>query len=176
MLYFDLIKLANEQEESLGMKRMFGDIVVNVENQAGTERVGIKPNGKEWRSKMNYDYGFINCIEGEDGEGLDVYLGPDQEAKEVYIVHQNDPETGEYDEDKVMLGFDNKEQAKKAYLANYDDPDFFGSITVMDFEEFERLATCDKPSVKERLPWNIKDKRKNKLEKVSYFRLNNFIL
>ncbi len=173
MIYFNLIKLAEINEDELGMKRMFDDIVVNIENQAGTERVGVKPNGKEWRSKMKYDYGFISAIEGEDGEGLDVYLGPDQESENVYIIHQNDPETGEYDEDKIMLGFNDKKQAKQAYLDHYDSPDFFGSMTEMSFEDFKHLATCDKPSVKERLPWNIKDKRKkNNLTKESYFKLS----
>ncbi len=174
MSYFDLSKIAEKiEEDKLGMKRMFGEnIVVNVENQAGTERVGVKSNGKEWRSKMKYDYGFISCVKGEDGEGLDVYLGPNQEAENVYIVHQNDPETGEYDEDKVMLGFDSKKQAKEAYLEHYDSPDFFGSITEQTFEEFEHLVTSDKPSVKERLPWNIKDKRKKThLSKEAYFKL-----
>lgn len=69
--------------------------------------------------------------------GIDVYLGPNQEAKNVFIIHQNDPDTGKYDEDKVMLGFDNKNIAKKAYLDHYDDLDFFGSITIMSFSEFK---------------------------------------
>ncbi len=174
MLYFNLSKFAEKiEEDKLGMKRMFGEnIVVNVENQAGTERVGIKPNGEEWRSKMKYDYGFISCVKGEDGEGLDVYLGPNQEAKNVYIVHQNDPKTGEYDEDKVMLGFDNEKQAKKAYLEHYDSPNFFGSITQKTFKEFERLVECCTPDTKAELSWNIKDKRKKThLEKEAYFRL-----
>jgi len=120
---------------------------------------------------MKYDYGFISSIEGEDGEGLDTYLGPNQEAEKVYVVHQNDPDTGEYDEDKIMLGFDSEKQAKEAYLAHFDNPDFLGSITEKTFKEFENIVTSKKPSAKERLIWNVKDKRKKKLSKEAYFQL-----
>jgi len=85
MIYFDLAKFSEghkkPDESELGIKRMFGNIVINVEYLAGTERIGIDKKGKEWRSKMKYDYGFISSIEGEDGEGLDTYLGPNQERE-----------------------------------------------------------------------------------------------
>jgi hypothetical protein len=155
--YFDLLKIS-EDESSLGMKRMFADeILVNIENPAGTERIGMDKGKKEWRIKMKYDYGFIHCVKGADGEGLDVYLGPNQEAKKVFVIHQNDPSTKEYDEDKVMLGFENGKEAKKAYLDHYNSLDFFGSMTVMDFDEFLNIVKNGK---KERVSWNIKDKRK----------------
>ena len=54
----------------------------------------------------------------------------------MYVVEQVSPETGLYDEDKVMLGFDSEEQAKAAYLAHYDDHRFFGSIHYLDFSDF----------------------------------------
>lgn len=156
--YFNLSKIANAVEKDLGMKRLFADdIIVNVENPAGTERVGVNKNGKEWRTKMQYDYGFIYCAKGADGEGLDVYLGPDQEAENAYVIHQVDPDTGQYDEDKVMLGFANKSEAKKIYLEHYDSPDYFGSMTVLPFEEFKDIVTCGD---KKRVTWNIKNKRK----------------
>jgi inorganic pyrophosphatase len=170
--YFNIIKLSKIEEDSLGMKRMFREIVVNIENQAGTERVGIDPKGKEWRSKMKYDYGFICNIKGADGEGLDVYLGPDQEAENVYIIHQNNPETGEYDEDKVMLGFKNQNEAKKSYLEHYDSPKFFGSMSTMKFNKFQDIVINGNFAEKEDFCCNIKDKRKtSKLTKESYFNL-----
>lgn len=133
-------KFAEVDEENLGMMRNFNGLSVNVENPAGTERVGVNDKGEEWRTKMEYDYGFISSAKGEGGEGLDVYLGPDEESKKVYVVHQNDPESGEYDEDKVMLGFASKDQAKRIYLNHYDSDDYFGSITTIDFSEFEDIV------------------------------------
>ena len=134
-------KTCKATERELGMKRDFAGITVHVENPAGTVRMGIDPDGNEWRIEMKYDYGFIYSAKGADGEGLDVYLGPDQEAKTAYIVHQNDPSSGKYDEDKVMLGFASAAEAKKAYLDHYDSKDFFGSMSEISFAEFKNLVT-----------------------------------
>lgn len=150
-------KVVSSYEKCLGMKRMFGDeILVNVENSAGTERIGTDPKGKEWRIKMKYDYGFIFCITGADEEGLDVYLGANQEPTDVYIVHQNNPDTGEYDEDKIMLGFNSEKEAKEAYLEHYDSEDFFGSMTTISYNEFKDIV---KSGEDERVKWKIKPKK-----------------
>lgn len=128
-------------EEDLGMLRNFNGLRVNVENQAGTERVGIDPDGHEWRSEMKYDYGFIAFQEGEDGEGLDVYLGPNEEADNAYVVLQVDPYNDyEFDEVKVMLGFDDPESAKTAYLHHYDRSDFFGSMIEVPYTRFKDIV------------------------------------
>lgn len=125
------------EEKDLGFKREFNDLVVNIENPAGTDRVGVNKDGKEWRTKMKYDYGFIYAAKGADGEGIDVYLGPDEKAKQVFVVHQNKPDTGKYDEDKYMCGFNGQKEAKNAYLDHYESPKFFGSMTVISFDEFK---------------------------------------
>ena len=65
------------------------------------------------------------------------YIGDNENAKNVYIIHQNDPVTNKYDEDKCMLGFDSLESAKAAYLKQYDRPGFLGSITTMSIDEFK---------------------------------------
>ena len=67
------------------------------------------------------------------------YIGDNEDAKKVYIVHQNDPVTHKYDEDKCMLGFNTLEDAKKAYLMQYDRPGFLGKIDTMDFDEFKEF-------------------------------------
>jgi len=86
---------------------------------------------------MNYDYGYIRGTVGKDKDHLDVYLGPDLESEKVFIVHQNYPVTGKYDEDKCMVGFGSGEDAKKAYLKQYDRPGFFGSMDEMDIKAFK---------------------------------------
>lgn len=149
-------KMSQVPEEDLGMIRDFAGLEVHVENPAGTERVGVGKDGKEWRTKMKYDYGFICSVKGTDGDALDVYLGPDQEAANVYIVHQVDPDSGEYDEDKCMLGMDNPARAKEEYLEHYDSPDFFGSMSVIPFEEFKKLV---ENGDKEKINWKRKGKK-----------------
>ena len=149
-------KQAKLDEKDIGMKKEFNDLVVNVENSAGTDRVGIDKDGKEWRTHMKYDYGFIHAQKGEDGEGLDVYLGPDEEAKNVFVVHQNKPDTGKYDEDKCMLGFENQKAAKKAYLDHYDSEKFFGGMTVVQMDEFKDIVNGKSKS---KTNWKKKGKK-----------------
>ena len=126
-------------EEQIGMKREFAGLVINIERAAGTDRYGVNKEGKEWRTKMMYDYGFISSAKGEDGEGLDVYLGPNEKAKSVFIVHQNSPQTEKYDEDKVLIGFESAAKAKKGYLAHYDSPKFFGGMSEISLDEFKDI-------------------------------------
>jgi hypothetical protein len=58
----------------------------------------------------------------------------------VFVIHQVDPNNGAFDEDKVMLGWDDAETAKKAYLSQYDRPDFYGSMDIMDIGTFKDKA------------------------------------
>lgn len=117
-------------------RKKFAGFNISIENKKGSYREGTDPNGHKWRVKMYHDYGYIRGSVGTDGDHVDCYLGPNENAKKVYIVHQQNPDTKEYDEDKCMLGFDTQIDAKNAYLKQYDRPGFLQSITVMDLEEF----------------------------------------
>jgi hypothetical protein len=122
----------------------FRGLRILVENKPGDARSGVGPGGKRWQTKMLFPYGEIEGAKGADKDALDVYVGPHADAKQVFIVHQNFPRThpraGEYDEDKVMLGFRSAEEAKSAYHAHYDRKDFFRSLTVMDFGAFKQMV------------------------------------
>mgnify|MGYP003294392993 CR=1 FL=1 len=117
-------------------RKKFAGFNISIENKKGSYREGTDSNGHKWRVKMYHDYGYIRGSVGTDGDHVDCYLGPNENAKKVYIVHQQNPDTKEYDEDKCMLGFDTQIDAKNAYLKQYDRPGFLQSITVMDLEEF----------------------------------------
>ena len=115
---------------------------INIENLKGSVREGTGPNGKTWKTKMHFHYGEIEKTKGVDRDKLDVYIGPNPNSKRVFIVHQNHPgdhptKAGKYDEDKVMLGFVSPEDAKRAYLKQYDRKDFFRSMTEMDIGQFK---------------------------------------
>lgn len=112
---------------------------ISIENKKGSVRRGVDKDGHQWATKMHFDYGYIRGSEGTDGDHVDCYLGDNMDAKKVYIVHQHDPVTHRYDEDKCMLGFDTLEDAKKAYLMQYDRPGFLGKIDTMDFDEFKEF-------------------------------------
>lgn len=115
----------------------FQGMEVSIENRKGSVREGKNKDGTPWRSEMHYDYGYIRRTEGTDGDHVDVYIGPDESSDTVYVVHQAEPETGRYDEDKCMLGFGGEEAAKAAYLKQYDSPKFFGAMTAVPFSMFK---------------------------------------
>ncbi|NUQ80832.1 MAG: hypothetical protein HUU10_04405 [Bacteroidetes bacterium] len=118
----------------------FAGLPISIENKKGTYREGADKDGHHWKVKMHHDYGYIRRTEGTDGDQLDVYIGPDEDFSEVFVIHQNDPVTGKYDEDKVMLGFSSATEAKKAYQKQYDRPGFYGSMEIFDRERFEEMV------------------------------------
>jgi diguanylate cyclase (GGDEF)-like protein len=105
---------------------------VTTEHAPGEYREGKDKSGKKWRQKMANAYGYFARTEGKDGDEIDLFLGDYPETPVIQIVHQVDPKTRKPDEDKVMLGFRTPEEAKTAYLANYEKGwRGFGSITQM---------------------------------------------
>lgn len=118
----------------------FAGLKISIENKKGSARSGTDKDGHEWHTYMHYDYGYIRGTEGVDGDFLDCYIGDNENAENVYIIHQNDPVTHKYDEDKCMLGFNTLQEAKEAYRKQYDRPGFMGSITTMGIEEFKEYV------------------------------------
>lgn len=113
---------------------------ISIENRKGSVRRGVDKDGHEWKTKMHYAYGYIRGTVGKDKDHLDCYIGPDKKSCKVFIVHQNDPVTGDYDEDKVMIGWNSAEEAKAAYLKQYDRPGFFGSMHTTDIDTFKKVV------------------------------------
>jgi hypothetical protein len=99
----------------------FRGIPIVLEWPKGSVRTGKDNNGKGWKRTMLCDYGFVpETRAAGDGEGLDVYIGPDTESDHVYVVEQLDDE-GEFDEYKCLLGFPDMDSAFEMYLAHYPD-------------------------------------------------------
>jgi hypothetical protein len=120
--------------------RRFRGLDISIENPKGSTRSGTDPNGHKWSITMKNDYGYIRGTLGvaPDKDHLDVYLGPDEAAENVYIVHQRKAGNWkDWDEDKCLIGFKDKESAVAAYLKHYDDPRFLGPVTTMPFDEFK---------------------------------------
>jgi len=134
-------KLITKHAYKLQGHMTFQGLPIAIENKAGSVRRGVDKDGTKWETRMKYPYGYIQGTEGADGEGVDVYVGPDEDADTAYVVHQKDPETGKYDEDKILLGFRSKKEAKEAFEAHYDDPeDFLGPIKAVSMERLKELA------------------------------------
>lgn len=112
---------------------------ITIENPKGSYRKGKDRNGKEWKILMHNDYGYFTKTVGKDGDAIDVFLGPYIEDKELKIYPVDQYLNGEFDETKVMMGFRDKESAKKAYLSNYEkDWKGFKYITEVDVDTFKK--------------------------------------
>lgn len=128
-------------------RRVFQGLPIVVETAAGRRRHWVDAQGRAGSTLMLYDYGYVEGTHGVDEDGVDVFVGPDEQAENAYVCHQQDPTTGLYDEEKVFLGFASEEQAARAYLAHYDDPTFLVAVSVMGVDQLRRwlAATFRRP-------------------------------
>ena len=101
----------------------FGGYDYTIENPKGSYRSGVDENGKEWKQKMNDTYGYIRGKFGKDGDHLDMFINDkadlDSWNGDVFVVDQVNQD-GTFDEHKVMYGYGSLDEAKKAYLSNYE--------------------------------------------------------
>ena len=112
---------------------------ITIENPKGSVRRGIDSKGNEWENTLNNDYGYIRGTEGVDGDHIDVYLSDNPEEGNVFVVDQVRPDTGEFDEHKVMYGFGSIDEAREAYLANFSEGwNGLGTITEVTKDEFRK--------------------------------------
>lgn len=101
----------------------FGGYDYTVETPKGVTRSGKDEQGKPWSVTMHDTYGYILGKIGVDGDHIDMFINDaadlDTFDGNVYVVDQVNPETGEFDEHKVMYGYPSDKAATEAYLANY---------------------------------------------------------
>lgn len=121
---------------------------VSIEQPVGSVRSGKDASGKEWSQVMNNTYGYIRGTESVDGDHIDVFLGPDMNSDMVYVVDQVNTD-GSFDEHKVMIGFSSLEDARSAYLSNYEDGwQGLGNITGVALDEFKKWIDSSKRKTK----------------------------
>lgn len=145
----DLIKtleLEMEMRKSMELqgRLTFQGLPIAIENKVGTKRYWTDDEGNKGHTVMVHAYGYIEGTNGADDDEIDVFIGPDPEAKNAFIVHQKQLGSGTYDEDKVMLGFSSAAHARVAYTANFNRPDFYVSMSPMEMEAFKRWALSTK--------------------------------
>lgn len=121
---------------------------ISIEQPRGSVRSGTDQNGKEWSIEMQNTYGYIGKTKSRDGDHIDVFLGNNPESKTVFVVDQINQDQS-FDEHKVMLGFDSIEQAREAYLSNYEEGwQGLGNITQTDIDTFKKWAKTDGRRIK----------------------------
>lgn len=101
----------------------FGGYDFTVETPKGVTRSGKDEQGKPWSVTMHDTYGYILGKIGVDGDHIDMFINDaadlDTFDGNVYVVDQVNPETGEFDEHKVMYGYPDEAAAITAYAKNY---------------------------------------------------------
>lgn len=128
----------------------FGGYDFTVETPKGTTRSGKDEQGKPWSVTMHDTYGYILGKIGVDGDHIDMFINDaadlDSFDGNVYVVDQVNPETGEFDEHKVMYGYPSEEAATEAYLANYSkDWKGLGKVTAVPKATFDKwLESSDR--------------------------------
>lgn len=111
---------------------------ITIENPKGSTRSGKDARGKEWSVTMQNDYGYIRGTKAVDGDHIDIFLSDNPTSGNVYVVDAIDQKTGEFDESKVMYGFNSLEEARDAYLSNYSEGWKVGPITEVSKEDFKK--------------------------------------
>lgn len=128
----------------------FGGYDYTVETPKGVTRSGKDEQGKPWSVTMHDTYGYILGKIGVDGDHIDMFINDaadlDTFDGNVYVVDQVNPETGEFDEHKVMYGYPSEEAATEAYLANYSkDWKGLGKVTSVPKTTFDKwLESSDR--------------------------------
>lgn len=104
-------------KDAEGNIRQFAGFPVVIEYRKGESRNTGSSDG----AIMAADYGYLINRGGDDGDSLDVFLGPNERAENVYVVCVGDPDTKEFIQHKTFLGFADAEQVQLVLLSFYGD-------------------------------------------------------
>jgi len=118
----------NMSVDSVKHKLDFQGIPIHVDRPKGFVMKGTSKTGP-WERQYKFDYGFIPKTDGGDGDGLDVFIGPNKMAKNAFwaIQHRDD---GSFDEYKVFLGFNSRKEATDAYCDHIPKRMLKGLVTL----------------------------------------------
>lgn len=134
----------------------FRGLPISIETPKGGYRHWYDPHAdKHGKTKMKYAYGYIRRTKGLDGDHVDVFVGPNEKAPNVYVVMtKKAPDFKELDEEKCMLGFDSEEAAVAAFKAHYDKPGFFHSVKAVPFAAFEKRVFETFDGTRKKVAWD----------------------
>lgn len=148
----------------------FGGYDFTVETPKGATRSGKDEQGKPWSVTMHDTYGYILGKIGVDGDHIDMFINDaadlDTFDGNVYVVDQVNPETGEFDEHKVMFGYPSEEAATEAYLANYSkDWKGLGKVTAVLKTTFDKWLESSDRKTKPFADYAIVQKKQTKFDR-----------
>ena len=94
-------------------------VQVAIENPKGSTRIRADSGA----SKMAADYGQILREHGPDHDHMntDTFVGPHKNSDKVFVVNQQHPHTGKFNEHKVLLGYKDRAHALRDYAHSFSD-------------------------------------------------------
>lgn len=117
---------------------------ISIENPVGSVREGVDKDGTPWRTELKDSYGYFKRTTGKDKDHIDVFIPagftPDVLDDQVFVIDQIDPETGRFDEHKIVFGARTADEARTIYLRNYDASGFrrIGAVTGTTVPDFKK--------------------------------------
>jgi hypothetical protein len=104
-------------------------------------RIGLQflPGDVRHGRKLRIGYGHIQKHKGTDGMALDCYVGANLDSDRIYVVSQL-TQDGDFDEEKVMIGFSSMLDAQQAYLSAMPSK-LLGSIHKISMEQIAEYRT-----------------------------------
>jgi len=146
---------------------------ISIENPKGSIRSGKDSDGNEWQTELPAHYGYLKGTNGADGDQIDVYVGESTQSDRVYIIDQIDPQSGEFDEVKAMVGYNSQEEAVNDYFKAFSDgsgPSRAGAVSevsVADFKEWINKSKSKKAFSYKKQDPNISDNTKDDIKPKS---------
>jgi hypothetical protein len=139
-------------------------IKLRYENPKGSTRSGVDENGKPWSVTMQSHYGHDDKVVGADGDKLDFKVGDHPSSPKMFVVDQINPNTGKFDEHKVIAGVRSLDEARRTYLADYE-PNWKGlgaitEITKDQYDEWTKSGKVTEPFALGKQAENFTDQEK----------------
>lgn len=106
----------------------FDGLPISIENPKGSVRSGVEPDGRPWQTTMPGAYGYIKGTKGADKDHVDVLIGDKGPTGHAFVIDQQNPATGKFDEHKVVLGVGSPGEAARLYHQSFSDGSGMGRI------------------------------------------------
>lgn len=129
----------------LGHVKIHG-LDISVETPRNGIRKETGPDGSISEIQTPAAYGYVKRTNGADDEQVNVFIGPSPQASTVYVIDQQNTDTGKFDEHKAMIGFDSREEAMSTYQASFSDGrggDRIAGVAEMDIGQFKDWLATD---------------------------------
>lgn len=98
------------------------------------------PYQKRHGRTLTAGYGHLRRTKGADGMALDCYVGSDLTSDKIFAVEQLID--GQFDEEKIILGCQTKDEARSLYLANMPI-EMFGGIRELTMRELDSYRVSE---------------------------------